>query len=91
MTLQINLSPEDNKLLFLTLRFLTKKMILVKMSSEVRILGEEVLEPISITKVAEIVVFTQMFEQILIINESLITELTQRMSCKLHDYKAAIN
>ena len=75
MTLKVNLSSEDNKLLFFTLWFLTKEMVLIKVFSQIRILSVEILKSIRVTEMTEVMIFSQVFEQIFIINKSLIAKL----------------
>ena len=82
MSLQIQLRPEHHELLFLALRLRAEIVILVKVVAKVRILGVKVLETISITEVTEIMIFAKMFEQLLVINKPLVTELAERMTCE---------
>ena len=80
MTLEVNLRPEDNKLLFLALRLCAQEVIFIKVSPEIRIFGIEVLKTISITKVTKVMVFSEMLEQVFIIKEPFFAELTKWMA-----------
>ena len=57
MTFEVNLRPEDNKLLLLTFRLLAQEVVFFKMSSEISIFGIEILKTISVTKVTKVMVF----------------------------------
>ena len=76
MTFEVNLRPEDHELLLLALRLCAQEVVFVKVSSEIRIFGVEILETISITKVTKVMIFPEMLEQFFVIKESLFAELT---------------
>ena len=65
MTFEVNFCSEYYKLLFFTLKLCAKEVILSEMLPQIRIFRIEILKPVSITKVAEIVVFPQMLIQFL--------------------------
>jgi len=55
-------------------------MIPIKMSPQIGIICIEILKPVRVAKVAKVMFLPKMFEQGLTVIESLITELTQRMT-----------
>ena len=80
VSLEVKFSPEDNKLFLLAFRLLTKEMILIKVTPQLVVILIEILQPVRFTEVTGFMNLPKMFEQGLTVKESLITELTKRMT-----------
>ena len=61
-------------------------MISVKMTPQICIICIEILEPVRVAEMAKVVILSKMFEQGLTVKESLITELTQRMTLQRRNF-----
>ena len=79
VALEVDLGSEDHELLLLALRLLAEEVVLVEVSPQVRVLRVEVLQPVRVAEVAEVVILAQMFEQVLVVYEALVAKLAQRM------------
>ena len=77
---QVDLCSENYKLLLLTLGLLAEMMVPGKVGSQVGVVGIEGLEAISIAEVTEVVIFPQMLEQLLVVEESGVAILAQRVA-----------
>ena len=83
VALEVQLGPEHDELLLLALGLLAQVVVPVKVTSEVVVVRVEVLQPVRVAEVAEIMILPEMLEQFLIVEESLVTELTQRVTYKM--------
>ena len=79
VALEVDLGSEDHELLLLALRLLAQEVVLVEVSPQVRVLRVEVLQPVRVAEVAEVVILAQMFEQVLVVYEALVAKLAERM------------
>lgn len=77
---QVDLCSENYKLLLLTLWLLAEMVVPGKVGSQVGVVGIEGLEAIRIAKVTEVVVFPQVLEQLLVVEESSVAILAQRVA-----------
>ena len=77
---QVDLCSENYKLLLLTLWLLAEMVVPGKVGPQVGVVGIEGLEAVSIAEVTEVVVFPQVLEQLLVVEESSVAILAQRVA-----------
>ena len=80
VALEVDLGSEDHELLLLALRLLAEEVVLVEVSPQVRVLRVEVLQPVRVAEVAEVVILAQMLEQVLVVYEALVAKLAERVA-----------
>ena len=81
MSLEVYLSAEGMGELFsAAAALLTQKVLLPEVFTQVCIITIVILGPIRVTEMAEVVVTAQVLEQLIIVQVTLITELTEWMS-----------
>ena len=56
------------------------KVVFDEVLAQIRIVVEKILHTVCVTKVAEVMLLSEMFEQLLIIKEARVTELTERVT-----------